>query len=112
MNKRISLRTILIILVSFFAVSTLSYADKSRDYYQQSIYQNSAAPSGGAMFIDAIFARPLGIVATVVGTAVYTVSLPFSLTGGNEDEARENLVYAPAEFTFQRPLGEFNTPVN
>ena len=46
--------------------------------------------------------------ATVAGAAVYTVSLPFSLLGGNERAAREQLVYEPARFTFKRPLGEFS----
>ena len=43
--------------------------------------------------------------ATVVGTVVYTVMLPFTLLGGNEDEAAETLVKTPARTTFLRCLG-------
>ena len=60
-----------------------------------------------AMVADALVARPIGLVTTVVGSAVYLVSLPFSLLGGNEKQAREKLVYEPTAFTFKRPLGEF-----
>ncbi|HSQ83244.1 MAG TPA: hypothetical protein VLM43_00865, partial [Desulfobacterales bacterium] len=38
--------------------------------------------SGAYMAADLILARPLGIVATVFGCAVFVVSLPFSLLGG------------------------------
>jgi hypothetical protein len=94
-------------LLCILVITFSAHAEGSRSNYINQNYQVESAPSGGAMVIDALFARPLGLVATVVGTAVYTVSLPFSLTGGNEHEARENLVYAPADFTFDRPLGKF-----
>lgn len=63
---------------------------------------------GEKMLLDALLLRPLGLVATVAGTAVYGVSLPFSLMGGNEAEVRQHLLNEPAKYTFKRPLGEFN----
>ena len=66
--------------------------------------QNSAE----YMTVDIIAARPLGLVATVGGTLVFLVSLPFSALGGNTPEAWDSLVVAPAEYTFQRPLGNFD----
>jgi hypothetical protein len=62
--------------------------------------------SGGAMAVDVLLLRPLGLVATVAGAVLYVVSLPFSSAGGNAEEARQKLVEAPADYTFQRPLGE------
>ena len=50
--------------------------------------------------------RPLGMAATAVGAVIYVISLPFSLAGGNEAEARQKLVVDPATYTFTRPLGE------
>ena len=61
---------------------------------------------GEKMVLDAVVLRPIGLVTTVAGAAIYTVSLPFSLLGGNEPAARENLVKEPARYTFKRPLGE------
>jgi len=63
--------------------------------------------SGALMTADLILARPLGIVATVLGCAVFIVSLPFSLLGGNTKQASQKLIKDPASFTFVRPLGEF-----
>ena len=58
-----------------------------------------------SMMFDLVVLRPLGLVATVVGTAFFVVSLPFSILGGNTDEAANKLVVAPAKYTFTRPLG-------
>lgn len=63
--------------------------------------------SGALMTADLVLARPLGIAATVFGCAVFVVSLPFSLLGGNTKQATQKLVKEPASFTFTRPLGEF-----
>ena len=61
----------------------------------------------GAMTIDMLVARPVGLVATVAGTGVFLVSLPFSALGGNTGEAWDSLVVTPAEYTFKRGLGDF-----
>lgn len=66
---------------------------------------DTARPSGGAMVVDALLARPLLAAATVGGAAVFLVSLPFSALGGNVDAAAETLVKTPAEATFRRCLG-------
>lgn len=66
------------------------------------------APSAEAMAADAIFVRPVSFAATVVGTGLFIVSLPFSILGGNVDDAGKNLVLKPAKTTFIRPLGEFD----
>lgn len=62
-------------------------------------------PSALAMAGDAIFVRPALLATTIIGSAVYLVSLPFSLLGGNAGEAGEVLVLGPAEATFVRCLG-------
>jgi hypothetical protein len=71
--------------------------------------QQSSQRSAGAMAVDAVVVRPLGLVATVIGSGLFVVSLPFSALGGNVDEAAQNLVVAPARFTFKRPLGQYDT---
>ena len=62
-------------------------------------------PSALAMVGDAVIARPLLLGATVVGSVVHTVALPFSALGGNAGEAGETLVVRPAKATFVRCLG-------
>lgn len=58
-----------------------------------------------AMIFDLVLLRPLGLAATVVGTAFFIVSLPVSVIGGNTGEAAKKLVAEPAKYTFARPLG-------
>ena len=63
---------------------------------------------GIRMAADLVVVRPLGIVATVGGTVLAIVALPFSLLGGNTQEVFQYLVVKPAKFTFVRPLGDFD----
>jgi hypothetical protein len=60
------------------------------------------------MAADALFVRPLGLAATILGTGLFVISLPFSALGGNTGEAFEEMVVDPARFTFTRELGEFD----
>ncbi len=61
----------------------------------------------GKMAADALVVRPLGICATVIGGAIFIISLPFSALGGNTKPAHQYLVEDPFNFTFKRPLGDF-----
>jgi len=63
-------------------------------------------PRAETMIIDFLLLRPLGLVGTALGTAVFVVSLPFSLPTKSADKAAQKLVVDPAKFTFARPLGE------
>ena len=72
----------------------IAYADASE----------SRAP-GLYMAADVLIARPALLALTLVGTALYVVSLPFSVIGGNTAEAAEVLVAGPARATFTRCLG-------
>ena len=60
----------------------------------------------GMMLVDAFLLRPLGLAATVLGTAMFIVTLPFSLPTRSADDAAKALVVKPAKYTFARPLGQ------
>ena len=62
-------------------------------------------PTDGAMMVDLVVARPIGAARTVLGAAVFVVSLPFTALGGGVGEAAETLVVGPAKETFVRCLG-------
>ena len=70
-------------------------------------YFETKEPGGGEMVYDMVVLRPVGVVATVVGSVFWLVTLPFSALGDNTDTATKKLVQEPAKFTFVRPLGEF-----
>ena len=62
-------------------------------------------PSAAAMMGDLVIVRPVMLGLTILGSAAYLVSLPFTLMGGNADEAGKTLVVDPAKTTFVRCLG-------
>lgn len=64
---------------------------------------------GTDMLVDAVVMRPLGVVATVLGAAVTLVTLPFTLPTGSADDAARYMIVEPAEYTFNRPLGDFDS---
>jgi len=66
---------------------------------------HGAPPTSGEMVADMLVARPLYAAATVFGTAVFLVSLPFSALGGNVDQAASELVTGPARGLLTRCLG-------
>ncbi len=63
---------------------------------------------GTDMVVDAVVMRPLGLVGTILGAVVTVVTLPFTLPSGSADEAAQHMIVEPAEYTFNRPLGDFN----
>ena len=91
--------TCLLMIASLLIIPAYGFAE-GVEYEERDI-------KGGQMAVDAIIVRPLGLVATVLGSAFFIVSLPFSALGGNTQEAYERLIEDPAKFTFKRPLGEF-----
>jgi hypothetical protein len=62
---------------------------------------------GGAMTADLLLGRPLGIVSSLVGTAVWIVALPFTIPSQSYEQAVDPLMQRPVDYTFKRPLGEF-----
>lgn len=62
---------------------------------------------GSDMLIDLVLVRPLGVVATAIGTAAFVVALPFTIPSGSVEASAREMVQKPAAYTFSRPLGEF-----
>ena len=63
--------------------------------------------SGENIAADLVFMRPVGLAATVAGTAVFLVSLPFALMTNDVSKTAKELVVDPFNYTFDRPLGDF-----
>ena len=61
-----------------------------------------------AVAADAVIARPLCFAATVLGGAIFVISLPVAATSRSIDSAAQALVVKPARATFVRPLGDFS----
>jgi hypothetical protein len=75
-----------------------------------SIYgRQTSEPNMIKMGADLLVARPVLFAFTILGSVLYVISLPFSLPGGNYDQAAEVLVVGPARATFKRCLGCANS---
>ncbi|MBO1530305.1 hypothetical protein J3492_03640 [Psychrobacter sp. F1192] len=59
------------------------------------IDETDFGPSYETMVVDTVAGKPLQLVNAVAGTAVYFASLPFSLIGGNADQAQQKLLVEP-----------------
>lgn len=66
------------------------------------------APSTFNTLIDALVVRPFGLLLIPVGAGAFLISLPFSALGGNTKTSFNQLVVAPTQYTFERPLGDID----
>jgi len=62
-----------------------------------------------AVTVDALVARPACFVATVIGSALFVVSLPVAIPSKSVKKAAQTLVVTPGKATFTRPLGELSS---
>ncbi|MGQ0579378.1 MAG: hypothetical protein ACT4PQ_10775 [Betaproteobacteria bacterium] len=62
--------------------------------------------AGGDMFLDAVFARPMGLIAIVAGSVGFVVALPFTIFSGSVGSSADAMVKKPIDYTFKRPLGQ------
>jgi hypothetical protein len=61
-----------------------------------------------ATAVDVAVARPISFAATILGSALFVVSLPIALASGSVKETARVLVEAPAKDTFIRPVGDLD----
>ena len=66
--------------------------------------------SAEAVVVDGLLLRPGGVLATLLGTVVFVVTLPFSIPTKSVDKAAQKLIVDPAKYTFVRPLGQIESP--
>jgi len=63
-------------------------------------------PSVGAVVLDILVLRPLGLCGTILGARAYAISLPVTVPFKKTDEASKILVMEPYSYTFERSLGK------
>ncbi|HUC85162.1 MAG TPA: hypothetical protein VL970_08220 [Candidatus Acidoferrales bacterium] len=62
-----------------------------------------------ATITDVALVRPGCFLATVIGSAVFVVALPFAAMSHSVKTTADTLVLAPANATFTRPIGDFTS---
>jgi len=60
------------------------------------------------IIVDALFVRPVSFASIVVGSVIFVVALPFSIPSRSVGIVGQQIVVAPAKYTFVRPMGDFN----
>jgi hypothetical protein len=68
---------------------------------------SAGTDTGAAIAADVLVVRPVSLAATIIGTAIFVVSLPIAVVSGSTERAAEALVARPARATFTLPLGDF-----
>lgn len=90
-TKRTAKYTLSTILIS----ASLAFASMQPALAAIEIDETDFGPSYETMAVDTVVGKPLQLIAAVAGTAAYIVSLPFSLIGGNADQAQQKLFVEP-----------------
>ena len=90
-------RVVLLIICFLFLSSMASFADDKDPF---------------SMAGDVAIARPVGFVATVIGSAIFVVCLPFAVPSHSVKNTADVLVGQPFRFTFKRPLGDFSMDIS
>ncbi len=85
-------------------MSVTSYAQEQAEYD----IPESATPVTDVMY-DAMLMRPVGVIALGVGAVTFIISLPITLPLGEAGRTARELVGAPFNYTFTRPMGDMWT---
>jgi hypothetical protein len=94
----------LLVVLLFLCATSLVHATADSSYTTR-----TEDVSAETIIADGLLLRPGGLVATVVGTAVFVVTLPFSIPTKSVDKAAQKLIVDPARYTFVRPLGQIES---
>jgi len=105
LSTGLTIMRILHLFASFILTISLFYSQFTLAEQHHEDHATRYRPTAEEMIVDGLIYRPLGLAGTIVGTGVFIVTLPFSLLGGNVDDAAERLVVEPAKNTFTRCLG-------
>ena len=97
-----------ICLMSTFLLASLTMGSPSMAQDEETSASSTAARIG-AVALDVILIRPIGVGQTVAGSVFFAVAAPLTYPGGKDDFdlAYETFVEAPVDDTFRRELGQF-----
>ena len=75
-----------------------------------SVASSRASENSGPLTVatDAVVIRPACLLATVLGSAIFVVSLPVAAISKSVKKTADTLVAKPAKATFTRPLGDMD----
>ncbi|MCB1938139.1 MAG: hypothetical protein KDF24_06415 [Rhodocyclaceae bacterium] len=86
-------------LVALLAASSLAAAQRA---------DTVTGDKATDMAVDLVVVRPVGFVGAVIGSVGFVLALPFTLPSGSVGETAHEWIGKPLEYTFDRPLGNFD----
>ena len=95
----------LTMILCWLCATTLLHA--AEDTYTP---RSAGEPSTEAMLADGLLLRPAGVVATLLGSLAFVVTLPFTIPTKSVEKAAQKFVLEPANYTFTRPFGHVKSP--
>ena len=96
---------LIVSLVVGFSLATLALADSSTVSNDSDEW---TVERGWAAFGDVLLVRPLGTAATIGGFGIFAVASPFAAMADATEDVFDTLVKEPADYTFNRDLGDFS----
>ena len=104
---RSRIRTGIALTLAMLLFSATSLVHAMEDTYTA---QGGSDVSAETILVDGVILRPIGVLATIVGSVAFVVTLPFSIPTRSVDKAAQKLVVDPAKYTFVRPMGQIESP--
>jgi hypothetical protein len=92
------------IIVMIFCAVFLAASTPSSSAFDDGSFEAVAA--------DAIVVRPFTFLATVLGSALFVVTLPVAAISKSTSDTAEALVLRPGRMTFTRPMGELSSLID
>jgi len=93
-------------LVVSFSLATLALADSGTCTPCDD--SDWTVERGWAAFGDVLLVRPLGTAGTIAGFGIFAVASPFAAMADATEDVFDTLVKEPADYTFNRDLGDFS----
>jgi hypothetical protein len=95
-------------LLTVLCAITISLGSVTNGRASDSSDKSGDNDKSAAIVADVALARPGCLIATVFGSAVFVIALPFAVISKSVHKTAHALVVCPAQATFTRPLGDFS----
>jgi hypothetical protein len=103
-----SMKTVMLFCLALFLAVMPALPTEGQTSAKELTSHAEPVRSGGAMIVDGMFVRPVGIAVIAVCFVGAVVILPFSIPTGNAKAVAQKLIGEPFTYIFTRPLGEFS----
>lgn len=95
-------------LLVFLAACMVVGSSYSAGWAMDTSWNENDPMTDGWNMIDIVLARPIGVAAGILGSAVFIASLPFTIPTGSVGNAANMFIVNPFKFSFAREFPDEN----